>query len=474
MSPPRIVILGAGPAGLGAAFQLARREVASVVVLEQQERVGGSAGSLELAGQRVDYGSHRLHPACDPAILADIRGLLGKDLLDRPRHGRIRLQERWVHFPLKPLDLATHLPPGFALGTAADMAKRVLRRRAAMGEETFASVLEAGLGRTICREFYFPYAAKLWGVAPEQLSAIQATRRVSADSLAKVLRKTLSAVPGLKPAGAGRFYYPRHGFGQISEAYHDAASAAGVEFHLGATVQGLALRDDGGGRVSFAVHGAHFSLEADHIWCTIPVTDMARLLTPAPPTEVLQAASVLDSRAMLLIYLVLEQGRFTEYDAHYFPGPRIAISRLSEPKNYSDAELPRDTTVLCAELPCSPTDPVWQMTDDQLGRLVCDGLAAAGIPIRVPVRQVTAWRLRQAYPIYRRGYEAAFAELDAWLGAVRGLLTFGRQGLFAHDNTHHALYMGYCAADCVGEDGRFDRERWQAFRQEFKGHVVED
>jgi protoporphyrinogen oxidase len=474
MTLPRIVILGAGPAGLGAALQLARRQVASVVVLEREPRVGGNAGSLELAGQRVDYGSHRLHPACDPAILADIRALLGKDLLDRPRHGRIRLQERWLHFPLKPLDLARHLPPGFALDTAADTAKRLLGRRAAVGEETFAAVLEASLGRTICREFYFPYAAKLWGVAPEQLSAIQATRRVSAGSLAKMLRKVLSAVPGLKPAGAGRFYYPRHGFGQISEAYHAAASAAGVEFHLAATVQAVALRDDGGGRVSFAVDGAQFSLEADHVWSTIPVTDMARLLTPAPPTELLQAASALDFRAMILIYLILEQGRFSEYDAHYFPGPGIAISRLSEPKNYGDGEQPRDTTVLCAELPCSPTDPVWQMTDDQLGRLACDDLAGAGIPIRVPVQQVTARRLRQAYPIYHRGYEAPFAELDAWLGGVRGLLTFGRQGLFAHDNTHHALYMGYRAADCVGEGGRFDRERWQAFRREFEGHVVED
>ena len=256
MTPPRIVILGAGPAGLGAAFQLARRQVASVVVLEREPCVGGNAASFELAGQMVDFGSHRLHPACDPAVLADIRALLGSDLLERPRHGRIRLQGRWLHFPLKPLDLARHLPPGFALGTAADMAKRMLGRQAAVGEESFAAVLEAGLGRTMSREFYFPYAAKLWGVAPEQLSATQATRRVSAGSPAKMLRKVLSALPGHRPAGAGRFYYPRHGFGQISEAYHAAAHAAGAEFRLGATVQAVALRDGGGGTVSGTVRGA--------------------------------------------------------------------------------------------------------------------------------------------------------------------------------------------------------------------------
>src|SRR5688572_32285972 len=106
MTNPHIVILGAGPAGLGAAFQLTRRKLARVTLLEQNTWVGGNAGSFELAGMRVDYGSHRLHPACDPEILADIRALLGDDLLDRPRHGRIRLSGKWIHFPLQPFDLA--------------------------------------------------------------------------------------------------------------------------------------------------------------------------------------------------------------------------------------------------------------------------------------------------------------------------------------------------------------------------------
>jgi protoporphyrinogen oxidase len=469
-----VVILGTGPAGLGAAYRLAKRGLAGVTVLERQTAVGGNAGSFELAGQRVDYGSHRLHPACDPAILNDIRSLLGADLLDRPRHGRIRLQKRWLHFPLQPLDLATHLPPGIALGAAADAARRALGRRAAVGEESFATVLEAGLGATICREFYFPYATKLWGLAPEQLSATQAARRVSAGSPARMLRKVSSAVPGLKPAGAGRFYYPRRGFGQIAQAYYAAARAAGAEFHLGASVKAIALRDGGGGTVSYTVDGTECSIEADHVWSTIPVTSLARLLRPAPPSDLLPSDAVLDFRAMILIYLILEQDRYTEYDAHYFPEPDIAISRLSEPKNYGGEEEPHGTTVLCAELPCSPADPPWPMADDELGRLAGDALAVAGIPIRAPVRDVVTRRLRQAYPIYRRGYEETFARLDGWLGGIDGLLTFGRQGLFAHDNTHHALYMGYCAADCLGDDGRFDRERWQVFRQEFGKHVVED
>jgi protoporphyrinogen oxidase len=472
MDKPRIAVLGAGPAGVGAAFQLARRELARVTVLERSGVAGGNAGSFELAGLRVDYGSHRLHPACDPAVLQDIRDLLNGDLLDRPRHGRIRLRGRWIHFPLKPVDLALRLPPSFALGVAGDAVRKRLGKPAPE-EETFSSILEAGLGRTICRDFYFPYARKLWGLEPDQLAATQARRRVSAGSLAKMVRKVLSAVPGLKPPGAGRFYYPRRGYGQICDELQRAAAQAGADFQFWAGVRAVEIRREGC-QVSYEQDGEPRTLTADYVWSTIPVTTLACALRPGPPPECLEAARRLQYRAMILIYLVLEQDQFTEYDAHYFPESHIPISRLSEPKNYSASSEPKGCTVLCAELPCDAADAVWGASDVELGGLVCSALATAGLPVRAPVRQVVTRRLRQAYPIYQRDYEVHFRRLDAWLSGIDRLLTFGRQGLFAHDNTHHALFMAYSAADCLNAQGRFDRERWLACRTVFETHVVED
>lgn len=471
---PHVIILGAGPAGLGAAYRLARRGGVRVTVIERSRAVGGNAGSFELAGQAVDYGSHRLHPACDPGVLRDIRALLGDDLIDRPRHGRIRLRGRWIHFPLKPVDLALRLPPRFALGVAADILRNATRfGRRPTKPETFASVLEVGLGRTICRDFYFPYAEKVWGLPPNELAAIQARRRVSAGSLARMARKVLAAVPALKPRGAGRFYYPRSGYGQISRAYHRAAEAAGATFLLGATVSVVERADDRVLAVGIDQDGRSRRLDADHVWSTIPVSALVAALRPAAPDTVLAASRRIEFRAMILVYLVLEQDRFTEYDAHYFPEAAIRISRLSEPKNYGLAGTP-NRTVLCAELPCSPVDPEWGLADDDLGRLVGDALERAGLPLRAPVKEVAVRRVRQAYPIYRAGYEAHFDVIDIYLDRFTNLLTFGRQGLFAHDNTHHALFMAYAAADCLGADGRFDRTRWRDFRRIFTTHVVED
>ncbi len=475
MPKPHIAILGAGPAGLGAAFQLARRQLAHVTVLERNSVVGGNASSFALAGMRVDFGSHRLHPSCNPEVLRDIYALLGADLLDRPRHGRIHLRKRWIHFPLKPLDLVLKLPPGFIAGVAADLIGKVIRRKAPVNRtDSFKAALQEGLGATICHDFYFPYAKKLWGLEPAELSATQARRRVSANSLSKMAGKVLSTIPGLKPAGSGRFFYPRHGYGQISEAYAKAARAAGAEFLLNAKVLLVEMRKGDCHTVHYETEGRDVALPVDRVWSTIPITMLAGYLKPCPPAEILKAAASIDYRAMILIYLVLEQDQFTEYDAHYFPHSSIPISRISEPKNYSIGQGPPGRTILCAELPCSPDGPEWNKSDKELGQVVLDCLEIAGIPVQGSVKEVVIRRLRQAYPIYRIGYEYYFGQIDQYLARIDGLLTFGRQGLFAHDNTHHALHMAYCAVDCLGEDGQFDRGKWKAFRQAFESHVVED
>jgi protoporphyrinogen oxidase len=170
---------------------------------------------------------------------------------------------------------------------------------------------------------------------------------------------------------------------------------------------------------------------------------------------------------------VLETDRFTEFDAHYFPGEDVAITRLSEPKNYSLHQQP-GVTVLCAELPCSRDSAWWTASDADLGALVQKDLATAGLPVGVPVRRVVVRRLAQAYPIYTRSYREHFDRIDEWVGRFENLLTFGRQGLFAHDNTHHTLAMAYAASECLADDGRLDRAKWREHRREFESHVVED
>ncbi len=477
MVRPRILILGGGPAGVGAAWQLARQQKAEVTLIERGATFGGNSGSFEAFGQRLDYGSHRLHPATDAHIMADIKALLGADLLDRPRHGRIRLLGKWIHFPLKPHDLLLRLDKSFALGSLADAIRKKLPGAPPEGD-TFASVLRANLGATICEHFYFPYAVKLWGRAPEELSGIQARRRVSAGNFGKLLRKVLGAVPGMKKPGAGRFFYPRRGFGAISEAYAAEALRAGAGLRVQTQLLELTRPLAGPWRATVqsgesARASAREVIEADQVWSTIPITALANALRPSAPQDVLDAGNRTQFRAMILVYLQIPLARFTEFDAHYFPGADTRITRLSEPKNYAALSKPADATVLCAELPCTVGDGHWSMSDEQLGQLVADDLKNAGIPLPCPPRAVITRRLGQAYPIYLNGYEEPLARLDRWVGELPELISYGRQGLFAHDNTHHALFMAYSAVECL-DGANFDRAKWARFREQFKSHVVED
>jgi protoporphyrinogen oxidase len=126
---------------------------------------------------------------------------------------------------------------------------------------------------------------------------------------------------------------------------------------------------------------------------------------------------------------------------------------MSEPKNYAALEEPRGRTTLCAELPCDVTDEWWDMDDTSLGEVIAADLDRAGIPLPARPLKVHVKRLRQAYPIYLSGYEDSFAVLDRWASTMPRLLSYGRQGLFAHDNTHHALAMAYAASDCLSPAG---------------------
>jgi protoporphyrinogen oxidase/uncharacterized membrane protein YbhN (UPF0104 family) len=384
---PHVVILGAGPAGVGAAYRLRRRDQARVTVLEARDTVGGNAGSFDLAGVHCDFGSHRLHPVVGPDILSDLRELLGEDLMLRVRHGRILLRGRWIHFPLKPLDLLLRLPKGFALGVARDLCGKLVRR-SPVGEETFASVLQSGLGGTMSREFYFPYARKLWGLPPEDLAVTTAKRRVSGSSVGKILRKVAGQIPGFRKPLAGRFYYPRRGYGQISQCLYEAARKHGATFLFGARVRGVQRTGQRVTAVRFVRDGEEHVLAADTIWSTVPVTMLARGMEPQAPADVLEAATEMRFRGMILIYLVLRADQFSPVDAYYFPEASVPISRLSEPKNFTGATEPRGRTVLCAELPTDPGEPEWDLDDAELGRRLCGWLAGAGLPVRVPVEKV--------------------------------------------------------------------------------------
>jgi protoporphyrinogen oxidase len=458
-----LVVLGGGPAGLAAARNAARRGL-SVTLLERRDHPGGMAASFEVAGVRVDHGSHRLHPATPAPVLEDIKSLLGDDLQLRRRNGRLRVYDHWVGFPLKASELARTVPTPTLARIARDSARQPFTRRR---DESYAAALSSSLGPELYHAMYEPYAVKLWGLPGDRIDAEQARVRVTADTPWKVAARLLRRQRG----GQGKqFYYPRTGFGEIVDRLAESGVEAGVDLRCNAEVVEVRPRL-GSCRV---VCADGFTVTARQVLSTLPLPLLARITRPRPSRAAVEAASMLRYRAMVLVYLVHAGGRWTHYDAHYLPGPETPVTRISEPMNYRDNPAdPSDRTVLCAEIPCAVGDDIWTADTQTLSRIVRDALRATGLP-PLNIEAVVERRLPHVYPVYERGFQARLVGLEKWAATLPSVTTMGRLGLFAHDNTHHALVMADAAVGAIGDDGRWDADAWAQARESFRQHVVED
>ena len=455
-----IAIIGSGPAGLMAAWRAVELGH-EVKVFESASTVGGMSGSFDVAGLRVDYGSHRLHPSTPPHLLNKISSLLGDDLQTRERNGRIRLYDRWVSFPLRTTNMIRHLPLSFSFNSGLDILQRPFTKRS---DVTFDDEVTNRLGRTVASEFYGPYAEKLWGVPANQLDGEQARRRVSASSpLAIIKRLIRSSTP------TGRtFLYPQRGYGQIVEAIANVVIDNGGEIHTNSPVTHIHVQSE-----SIQIVAGGNSLTARHVWSTAPLTKLTDIVDPKPPKEILDAASSLRVRGMVLAYLVLDQDQYTEYDAHYLPSQETNIARLSEPKNYRDGIDPEGLTVLCAEIPCWCDDDVWNSSDQKIGDLVMADLVKLGLPSARYVETQTR-RLPSVYPVFESATMEERRRLLEWGQTLGNLIPFGRQGFLVPDNLHHTLGMGWDLAESIGEETELNFDHWRGSVERFKQNIVED
>lgn len=454
--PIDVLVVGGGPCGLAAAYAAAKRGL-DVMLVESSATLGGMAASFSIGGQSVDYGSHRLHPSMSPRVRALIDELLGSDLQVRQRNGRLRVRGRWVAFPLRPMDMARSLPPSFVLDSVRDVATKPLRTTEG---RSYADVVVGGLGPTALQDFHGPMAEKLWGLPPEQLAAELAHKRISVKSASK-LAKVLA-----RRSSDRTFLYPRLGYGQIVSRLAEGASARGAA--LVTDTEALAVaRDSNGAATTVSLSNGTTSRAKRVLW-TAPVGPLASAIGVPDPTRY----SGPPMRGLVLAYLVVDTNRYSSFDAHYVADVDVAFSRLSEPRNYRTGPDPSGRTVLCAEIPATPGDDVWDASDDELALLVTEGMDRCEMPKVDPV-EVQVRRLPSVYPVIEVD-EPTTPRPEGGDFEPHGVTVLGRQGLAVADNLHHVLDMALSAVDCIGAGGAWDATRWTEQLRRFRDFVVED
>lgn len=461
-----LVVLGAGPAGLAAAWRAARKGL-NVALVERADHVGGLAAAVDVDGFRADQGSHRLDIRTPPTVIEDLRTLLGDDLQVRHRTSRIRVGDQWLSLPLRADEVARKLPVSMVARMARESLTSAFHRGRA---DTYGEAMRAGVGSALYDTVYGPLAQKLWGVPGDRISAEQVRGQVGRLGTWRTAARVVARTGRKQRSAAGGYYYPRRGFGQLADALAEAGVGAGVTLMLNSEVDRVRVFED---EVQISTQDGD-AVTGNLVFSTLPLPVLARIARPAPSLTSIESSARLRYRAMLLVYVVHKGGRWSRFDSHDIPDLRTPVSRISEPANYRDnPEDPSDRSVLCAEIPCAMTDEVWGLDDESLGDLVDEALGLTGLPA-VSRTHVESRRLGHVYPIYRAGYERDLTDVDAWARMIRRVVTLGRQGLFVLDNIDQALLMAYDAVDAIRPDGRFDRYAWTVARERFAHSTVGD
>ena len=442
-TPPPLLILGGGPAGLGVAFYAARAR-RPFALYERSGHFGGICRTFRLGEHRYDCGAHRFHDR-DAAITADVRSLLGDDLQRVDAPNQVWDAGRFLDFPPTPLGLlrSTGLVEVGRLGL--ELVRERWRARPTRTLEDFAV---SRFGPTLSRRILLNYSEKLWGLPASELSPDAATRRLQGLTLASLFSDL--AFAHRKSAHLdGSFLYPRGGYGQICERI--VASLPPASLHPHREIVRLDCHRGAVTRVTFA--GGEAVVPEGRIVSTLPLPALVKLLGDALPPPAHRAAEALRFRQLRLVFLRLGRARVSRNASIYLPDHRFCVSRVCEPKNRSKAMAPAQETALVAEVPCFPDDPTSLLPDADLAARVTDELAEVGLLARSDVLEWRHHFVANAYPVYARGYADQVAIVRDALSRIVNVDTLGRAGIFFYSHLHDQLRWGrdYLLAQAMPE-----------------------
>lgn len=440
-----VVIIGAGPAGLTAAFELAKHDIGGVI-LEADTVVGGISRTVERDGYRFDVGGHRFFTKSGE-VARLWEEMLPEPMLVRRRLSRIYFGGKFYDYPLK---------VGNALGNMGALASvqclasywaakaRPIRKPGSLEEWVTNQ-----FGAKLYSMFFKTYTEKVWGIPCSEIGADWAAQRIKGLSLGEALR---NALLGQKRGGVVKtlideFHYPRLGPGQLWEECAAAVSGRGWEVRLGARVTGARVE---GGRVAGVravdSDGREIDIPCSHVLSSMPLRDLVPGITPAPPDRVVGAAGSLAYRAFVTVAVVLDAESVFPDNWIYIHSPEVKLGRIQNFKNWSPGLVPDPSkTCLGLEYFCNEGDELWSMPDADLVELGCRELTRLGLA-EGPLVSGYVVRMPKAYPVYDTGYIERLAELRGWLAGIGGLTCIGRNGQHRYNNMDHSMMTAIIAA----------------------------
>jgi protoporphyrinogen oxidase len=457
-----VVIIGAGPAGLTAAYELSRAGVASTV-LEADDMVGGISRTVQRDGWRFDIGGHRFFTKVKRVddfwheILDDDEFLL------RPRSSRIYYEGKFYDYPIKLTNALRNLGPVEALRCGLSFCW--VRVRPPKDQSTLEGYIVANYGWRLYGHFFKTYNEKVWAVPASEISADWGAQRIKGmslwDAVWEPLRARLAgARQGSKQVTSliGQFQYPKYGPGMMWERCRDLVEADGTKVIMQTPVTRIHHE---GGRATAVVaeaDGVTTEYPTDHVISSMPFPLLLKAMDPPPPAEVQAAADDLAFRDFLSVALVVPADKVPWTDNWiYIHAPEVKTMRVQNFGSWSPYMVSEGRNVLGLEYTVEEGDEWWTASDDELIAKGKAELEALGLVDAADVEAGYVVRMPKAYPVYDETYQRNVEMLKTWLAEnAPNVHPTGRNGMHRYNNQDHSMYTAMLTVENILDDAGHD------------------
>jgi len=445
------VIIGAGPAGLTAGYELMKLGHGSTVLEADDHLVGGISRTVNYKGYRFDIGGHRFFSKVK--LVNELwNEMLGEEFLLRPRLSRIHYNGHYFDYPLRAGNALAGLGPYQAMMVCLSYAKTKFRPSAE--EKNFEQWVANRFGYRLYQIFFKTYTEKVWGIPCTEISADWAAQRIKNLSLTEAVRSALFSSQGKTKDGQvitsliDKFHYPRYGPGMMWEHCQAKLADKGNETLKGIKIDRVVHRN---GRVQ-CVYGQSSSGEkveysGDQYISTMPLRHLVQALDPPPPPEVLKAANNLRYRDFLTVVLIINRADTFPDNWIYIHTPSIKMGRVQNYKSWSPDMVPDPSrSSLGLEYFLWDDDDEWNWPDEKLIELGTQECQQIGLIDASEVVDGTVVRMKKAYPIYDQEYLHNVDLIRRYLEGITNLQTIGRNGQHRYNNQDHSMLAGVFAA----------------------------
>jgi protoporphyrinogen oxidase len=448
LADKKVVIIGAGPAGLTAAYELSKASV-DCIVLQKDTALGGLARTIEYKGYRVDLGGHRFFTK-----IKAVDGLWREVLPDgefsrQKRVSRIYFNGKYFHYPLKPANALFGLGVWNSLLVLFSYFKaRCLPQKP---ETNFEQWVSNRFGKSLFEIFFKSYTEKVWGMPCTEIAADWAAQRITGLSLFAAVKNAFRKQSGDRGPVAiktliDRFDYPRHGPGMMWERVGELVCQNGGRIRLGAKVTRILWERNRVKALEIEVNGKQEAVEGSHFISSMPIRELIRAFQPRAPETVLRAARTLRYRDFLKVAIIAKKADVFPDQWIYVHDPGVNVGRIQNFKNWSKDMVPDQTkTCLGLEYFCFAGETLWNLSDWELIALGTEELEALGLMRRSEVEDGFVIRVPKAYPIYDAAYRESLGVIRRFLERIDNLQVVGRNGMHRYNNQDHSMLTAMLA-----------------------------